>query len=70
MRMPMKWTVVLACLAIAVVLVERSRVMYRSSASAQVAYHTFYRDPDPAFCASPTGTTYNTSTGLRVIWAP
>jgi hypothetical protein len=33
-------------------------------------YHTFYRDPDPAFCASPTGSTFNTSNGLRVIWAP
>jgi len=33
-------------------------------------YHTFYRDPDPSFCPSPAGDTFNSSNGLRVVWGP
>ena len=44
--MPRMWTVVLACLAIAAVLVERARVMYRPDARAQVAVeHTAPKCP-------------------------
>lgn len=32
-------------------------------------YHVFYRDPDPNFCPSPFGSTFNTTNGLRVRWA-
>jgi hypothetical protein len=35
--MPRRWVVVLACLAIAAVLVERSRVVYRTGGTAQIA---------------------------------
>lgn len=35
--MPRRWAVLLACLAIAAVLIERSRVVYRSGDAAQVA---------------------------------
>ena len=49
--MPIKWTVVLACLAIAVVLVERSRVIYRPNSSAQVATQSL---PPPCPEAPPT----------------
>ena len=31
-------------------------------------YHAFYRDPDPAFCPPPAGSTFNVSNGLRVLW--
>ena len=31
-------------------------------------YHAFYRDPDPAFCPPPAGSTFNASNGLRVVW--
>jgi len=31
-------------------------------------YHVFYRDGAAAFCAPPTGSSFNTSNGLRVIW--
>jgi choice-of-anchor B domain-containing protein len=33
-------------------------------------YQVYYRDPDPAFCPPPTGSTFNVSNGLRVVWAP
>jgi hypothetical protein len=33
-------------------------------------YHTFYRDPDPSFCPTPAGDTFNSSNGLRVVWGP
>jgi hypothetical protein len=33
-------------------------------------YHTFYRDPDPSFCPSPAGDTFNSSNALRVVWGP
>ncbi|MBL8860603.1 MAG: hypothetical protein JNK02_01205, partial [Planctomycetes bacterium] len=29
-------------------------------------YQVWYRDPDPAFCAS--GGLWNTSNGMRVVW--
>jgi len=31
-------------------------------------YHAWYRDPNPAFCPTPTGNTWNTSSGLRITW--
>jgi Tol biopolymer transport system component len=31
-------------------------------------YHVFYRDPDPVFCPSPFGSTFNTTNGVRVLW--
>ena len=31
-------------------------------------YHVFYRDPDPNFCPPPSGATFNTTNGLRVVW--
>lgn len=33
-------------------------------------YQVYYRDPDPAFCPPPTGSTFNVSNALRVVWAP
>jgi hypothetical protein len=31
-------------------------------------YQTYYRDPDLSFCASPTGNTFNISSGLQITW--
>ena len=31
-------------------------------------YQVWYRDPDPVFCASPQGSTFNASNALRVSW--
>ena len=31
-------------------------------------YQVFYRDPEPNFCPSPPGGTFNVSNGLRVVW--
>ncbi len=31
-------------------------------------YQAVYRDPAPGFCAAPTGGTFNTTNGLRVVW--
>ena len=31
-------------------------------------YQTYYRDPDPGFCPSPQGSTFNASNALRVVW--
>jgi hypothetical protein len=31
-------------------------------------YQVYYRDPDPTFCASPPGDSWNVSNGLRVMW--
>jgi hypothetical protein len=67
MRMPMKWTVVLACLAIAVVLVERSRVMYRASASAQVATESL---PAPCPEAPPAAATATEPADLPAVAQP
>jgi hypothetical protein len=33
-------------------------------------YQVYYRDPDLSFCPSPTGSTFNISSGLRVTWYP
>jgi hypothetical protein len=33
-------------------------------------YQVYYRDPDPAFCPDPQGSTFNVSNGLRVLWGP
>ena len=33
-------------------------------------YQTYYRDPDPAFCAPPAGNTWNVSNAQRVTWSP
>jgi hypothetical protein len=35
--MPRRWAVVLACLAIGAILIERSRVLYREGSTSQVA---------------------------------
>jgi len=31
-------------------------------------YQAVYRDPAPGFCSEPTGGTFNTTNGLRVVW--
>jgi len=31
-------------------------------------YQVFYRDPNPSFCTTPPGGTFNISNGLSVIW--
>ncbi|MFN0009303.1 MAG: TolB family protein [Planctomycetota bacterium] len=31
-------------------------------------YHAFYRDPTPNFCPFPQGSTFNTTSGLWVLW--
>ena len=31
-------------------------------------YQVYYRDPDPVFCPTPPGGSFNISNGLRVIW--
>jgi hypothetical protein len=31
-------------------------------------YQTYYRDPDPAFCAAPQGSTSNITNGLILVW--
>jgi outer membrane protein assembly factor BamB len=33
-------------------------------------YQVYYRDPDLAFCAAPTGNTWNVSQALRATWTP
>jgi glucose/arabinose dehydrogenase len=33
-------------------------------------YHVVYRDPDPAFCPAPSGSTVNATNGVRVLWGP
>jgi Tol biopolymer transport system component len=33
-------------------------------------YQTYYRDPDPAFCPSPQGNTWNVSNALSAVWNP
>jgi hypothetical protein len=33
-------------------------------------YQVAYRDPNPTFCPSPTGGTFNVSQALRILWAP
>jgi hypothetical protein len=31
-------------------------------------YHVYYRDPTPAFCPTPPGSTFNSSNGLIITW--
>lgn len=31
-------------------------------------YQTYYRDPDPVFCPSPPGSTWNVTGGLTLVW--
>ncbi len=31
-------------------------------------YQTYYRDPDPLFCAAPAGNTWNVTNGGRIVW--
>ncbi len=33
-------------------------------------YQAYYRDADPAFCASPAGSTFNVSNAIAVAWGP
>ena len=33
-------------------------------------YQIYYRDPNLAFCPSPTGSTWNASNALSAVWAP
>jgi Tol biopolymer transport system component len=33
-------------------------------------YQVYYRDANAAFCPSPTGSTFNVSNGMTVVWAP
>jgi len=37
-------------------------------AGATRAYQVYYRDPDPAFCPTPPGGTFNVSNGLLLVW--
>jgi Tol biopolymer transport system component len=34
------------------------------------SYQVYYRDPDPSFCPSPQGSTYNITNSLSAVWAP
>lgn len=40
------------------------------SAGARRVYQAYYRDPAPAFCMSPAGSTFNLSNALLVAWIP
>jgi hypothetical protein len=33
-------------------------------------YQTYYRDPTPAFCPTPPGSTFNVSSGQIIPWFP
>jgi hypothetical protein len=33
-------------------------------------YQAYYRDPNPNFCAAPTGSTFNVTSSLTMTWAP
>jgi len=32
------------------------------------SYQAWYRDPDPGFCGSPAGSTWNLSNAVRIVW--
>jgi hypothetical protein len=34
------------------------------------SYQVYYRDPNPAFCPAPPGSTFNVSSGTRILWGP
>ncbi len=49
----------------------RSAALNDPLAAGSVRYlQTYYRDPSASFCPSPTGSTYNISSGLVVTWLP
>ncbi len=31
-------------------------------------YQTYYRDPDPSFCPTPSGNTFNSTNGMIIVW--
>ncbi len=31
-------------------------------------YQVYYRDPNPTYCPAPTGSTFNVSNGVRIVW--
>jgi len=31
-------------------------------------YQAYYRDPNPSFCPAPQGSTFNSTTGLAIVW--
>jgi hypothetical protein len=31
-------------------------------------YFAYYRDPNPAFCPMPTGSTFNATNSVSVVW--
>jgi hypothetical protein len=31
-------------------------------------YQAYYRDPNPAFCPPPMGSTFNVTNGIRIVW--
>ena len=31
-------------------------------------YQAYYRDPNPSFCPAPQGSTFNSTTGLSIVW--
>jgi hypothetical protein len=31
-------------------------------------YQVYYRDPNPGFCPPPSGSTFNVSNGVRIVW--
>ena len=31
-------------------------------------YQVYYRDPGPAFCPPPAGSTFNATNALKVVW--
>jgi hypothetical protein len=31
-------------------------------------YQAYYRDPNPGFCPAPTGNTFNSSSGVSILW--
>ena len=33
-------------------------------------YQAYYRDPDPTFCATPPGSTFNASNAIATAWGP
>jgi hypothetical protein len=33
-------------------------------------YQVLYRDPSPTFCPSPTGGTWNLTSGIAIAWVP
>jgi Tol biopolymer transport system component len=40
------------------------------TAGAERVYQAYYRDPSATFCPDPPGSTFNSSSALRAVWAP